>query len=60
MVGSEGEPLAGPAEILERCTTKRGWKEVQEVLVRWCNLPSESATWEEYSALLARYPDFTP
>ncbi len=59
MVGSEGEPLAGPAEILERRTTKRGRKEIQEVLVRWYNLPPESATWEELSALLARYPDFT-
>ncbi len=60
MTGSEGEPLAGPAEILEHRTVKKGRKEVQEVLVRWCNLPTESATWEEYPVLLARYPILLP
>jgi hypothetical protein len=38
-------------QILQSRLVSRGTDQVQQVLVKWNNLPSELATWEDYEAL---------
>jgi hypothetical protein len=46
-----------PLEILERRLVKKGNKAVSQVLIRWSNIPQESATWEDYYVLRQKFPD---
>lgn len=36
-----------PIEVLDRRLVKKGNRAVTQVLVRWSNIPPESATWED-------------
>jgi hypothetical protein len=40
-----------PEQILQSRLVRRGHNQVQQVLVKWNNLPSELATWEDFEAL---------
>ncbi len=57
-VGTDGQVLAEPVEVLERRMSKLGGRAVTEVLVTWSNLPEGSATWEDYWSLKRRFPTF--
>jgi hypothetical protein len=46
-----------PLEILDRRLVKKGNKAVSQVLIRWSNIPHESATWEDYYVLRQKFPD---
>ncbi len=60
LTGEEGEPLAGPEQILDTRIVQKRRKEITEVLVKWVNLPEEAATWVDSQVLRAQYPEFTP
>ncbi len=60
LTGPEGEPLAGPEKILDSRIGHRRRREVNEVLVKWHNLPEEAATWEDTRVLQVKYPEFIP
>ncbi len=60
LTGDDGEPLAGPERILERRTSHKRRRDVEELLVKWFNLPEEAATWEDSRVLHTRYPEFIP
>jgi hypothetical protein len=45
-----------PEQILESRLVPRGNCRVQQVLVKWNNLPSSLATWEDYEALRQEFP----
>ncbi|XP_060178356.1 uncharacterized protein LOC132608338 [Lycium barbarum] len=49
-----------PAKVLERRMIQKGNKAVPQVLVQWEQLPKDLATWEDYNALLLRFPAFIP
>lgn len=49
-----------PKEIVERRLIQKGNKAVAQVLVKWKELPSELATWEDYSALKICFLSFLP
>lgn len=40
-----------PEQILQTRTVQHGTDRVQQVLVKWNNLPSSLSTWEDYEAL---------
>ena len=44
-----------PAEILEHRWVKQGKKIIHEVLIRWENLPTDDATWEDSQLLHQRF-----
>ena len=43
-------------QVLESSTVLRGPNQVQQVLVKWNNLPAALATWEDYEAMRQEYP----
>lgn len=47
-----------PERVLERRLVKKGSKAVPQVLVKWTHLPVDSATWEDWYVLQARFPSF--
>ncbi|CAJ2672860.1 unnamed protein product [Trifolium pratense] len=49
-----------PVAILDRKMVKRGNIAATKVLVQWQDSPPNLATWEFYSELLKKYPDFHP
>ncbi len=57
LMGPEGEPLACPEKILDSRVGKRRRREVNEVLVKWYNLPEDAATWEDLPVLRTKYPE---
>ena len=48
------QPIIQPLVIVDQRISQAGER---EVLVQWEGLPSEDATWESWSQLLADYPD---
>jgi hypothetical protein len=48
-----------PEQILQSRLVHRGHNQVQQVLVKWKNLPSELATWEDFEALQQEFPRAT-
>lgn len=46
-----------PTEVLNRRLVKKGGKAVPQALIRWGDLPSETATWEDWYVIKERYPD---
>lgn len=46
-----------PECILEHHLVKKGNCTITQVLVKWCNLPTEAATWEDFQVVQARFPD---
>ncbi len=58
VTGVEGQLLAEPERALNRRMSKRGNQAVTEVLVKWTNLPEDSATWEDYWSLKRQFPAF--
>jgi hypothetical protein len=45
-----------PESILQRCLIKKGNVVVPQVLIKWCSLPTNAATWED-CAVKACFPD---
>ena len=56
--GPDGLLTAEPIAILDRKLAKVNNKRVVYVLVKWTNHNDEDATWECYSDLLQRFPNF--
>jgi hypothetical protein len=48
-----------PEQVLDSRTMQRGSSIVQQVLVKWNNLPADLATWEDYEALRQEFPRAT-
>lgn len=46
-----------PFEVLDRRLVKKGNPAVTQVLVRWSNIPPESATWEDFEVVRHRFPE---
>jgi hypothetical protein len=46
-----------PEVILERRLVKKGNAAITQVLVKWSQLPTEMATWEDYYVLQQWYPE---
>ena len=49
---------AEPVAILARKLGKRGNRAVIYLLIQWSNRPKEEATWELYSDIEAKFPQF--
>ena len=49
---------AEPVTILSRKLGKKGNKAVVYLLIQWANKPKEEATWELYSDIEAKFPNF--
>jgi hypothetical protein len=45
-----------PEAILDRRMTKKGNHANVQVLIKWKNLPDETATWEDWDALKTSFP----
>jgi hypothetical protein len=50
--------IVQPMEILDKCLVKKGSSIVTQVLVRWCGIPKEFATWEDFNVVSTRFPNF--
>jgi hypothetical protein len=46
-----------PEAILDRCMMKKGNQAIVQVLIKWKNLPKETATWEDWDTLKTSFPD---
>jgi hypothetical protein len=46
-----------PEKILERRMVKKGNAAISQVLVKWCKLPEDTATWEDCEPLKTKFPD---
>lgn len=57
-LGSEGQFLVHPAQVLERRTVKRYNAAVVQWLVHWSNTIPEDATWEDAKVIMGQYPTF--
>lgn len=51
-----GATALQPQEVLSCRLVKKGGKAIPQVLVRWGNLPAESATWEDSNVIIKRFP----
>lgn len=49
-----------PKAILDQRLVKKGGKAIPQVRVKWSNLPSDSATWEDWNVLNSRFPGALP
>lgn len=47
-----------PQEILERRMIKRGNKAIPQILIHWEQMSRDDATWEDYSTMKLRFPQF--
>jgi hypothetical protein len=45
-----------PEKILDRRLVKRGNAALPQVLIKWTNIPEDSATWENWETLKAKFP----
>jgi len=52
------EQIIEPELILRRRMTKQSNQAVAQVLVKWKHLLEDEATWENYRALIRRFPKF--
>lgn len=59
-LGSEGQFLVYPANLLERRMVKRGNTAVIQWLIQWSHSIPEDASWEDAVQLQEQYPDFNP
>ena len=57
-INEEGLIQAQPVAILDRKLGKQGNWTVVYILVQWSNMPREKATWELYSDIEKRFPQF--
>jgi hypothetical protein len=48
-----------PEQVLQTRAVLRGHSTIQQVLVKWNNLPASLATWEDYEALRQEFPRAT-
>lgn len=46
-----------PERILDRRMVKKGNAAITQVLIKWTQLPEESATWEDWEVLKVRFPN---
>lgn len=46
-----------PEQVLDRRLVKKGNRAITQVLVKWCNLPTEASTWEDFQVVQERFPD---
>lgn len=59
-VGTEGHILIKPVAVLEQRMVRKGNVAVTQVLVQWANSFPKDATWEEWTALKEKFPQFKP
>jgi hypothetical protein len=45
-----------PEAILDRRMKKKGNHAIAQVLIKWRNLPEETATWEDWDVLKTSFP----
>jgi hypothetical protein len=45
-----------PEKVLDRRLMKKGNAALPQVLIKWTNLPEDTATWEDWETLKARFP----
>lgn len=57
---NNGALVTVPQQILNSRKLQQPKGEVQQILVKWSNLPSNHATWENLSDFQAKYPNFDP
>jgi hypothetical protein len=50
----DGRILPGPERALQAQQRRGVWR----VLIKWCGLPKDDATWETVDEFKAHYPDF--
>ena len=60
LLDSDGLIVKEHVQILERCIQRAGNVAITEVLVRWSNTFPKDATWETWSSLQQRFPQFQP
>jgi hypothetical protein len=48
-----------PDAILERRIVKKGNAAVPQVLVKWCGLPGDITSWEDWYVLLQKFPSLS-
>ncbi|KAJ4802427.1 polyprotein [Rhynchospora pubera] len=58
IVGPEGSFKVEPVEVVDRKIVNRNGTPVAQILVRWSNLPDDSATWEDYLFIKRKFPEF--
>lgn len=58
LIGSPQEGLQVPQTIVARRMVKKRNSAVTQILVQWRGQEIDDATWEEYSEMAKRYPDF--
>lgn len=46
-----------PETVLQRRLVKKGNHAITQVLVKWRNLPDDSATWEDWNVVTKKFPD---
>jgi hypothetical protein len=49
-------PMQIPMQVLHRCMVARGGEHIAQVKVRWSGMAPELATWEDTTALRAKFP----
>ena len=45
-----------PEAVLDRRLVKRGNTAIPQVLVKWTNLPAQTATWEDFYVVKQKFP----
>lgn len=45
-----------PEKVLDWRLVKKGNAAISQVLIKWTNVPEESATWEDWDTLKAKFP----
>ncbi|KAG6433251.1 hypothetical protein SASPL_104859 [Salvia splendens] len=55
-LSKQGRPIIEPEEILAARSILRNGKDQEQVLVKWCHLSAEDATWETVAELRSRFP----
>ena len=60
VLNDEGLLAKEPVRILDRRLVNKQGKAATEVLVMWKNTFPEDSTWENFEALMSKYPDFHP
>lgn len=46
-----------PEKVLDRRLVKKGNAAIPQVLIKWRNLPEDTATWEDWDKLKTKFPD---
>ena len=58
LVNADGTVKTGPSEVLQVRQIPRNNAPVVQWLIKWINLPTEDATWEDADFIKYTFPDF--